>query len=175
MLELLDDRRKRVTPGIAANPNVPLALHARYRRDEILAAFGDNNPSAMRQGVKYVPGERADILLVTLNKSVRHFTPSTMYRDQALAPGLFQWESQSTTSVKSSQGQRYLHHRQRGSTVHLFIREAKDSDGFGAAPFLYAGPATYRSHQGDRPIEIQWELEHELPADVFQAARAVAG
>jgi hypothetical protein len=31
------------------------------------------------------------------------------------------------------------------------------------------------SHQNDRPVEILWELERDLPADVFHAARAAAG
>jgi hypothetical protein len=57
--------------------------------------------------------------------------------------------------------------------VHLFFRETKDAEV--AAPYLYAGPASYVSHTGDRPMRILWKLHHELPADVFHAARVAAG
>ena len=60
--------------------------------------------------------------------------------------------------------------------VHLFVRETKEADGdLGAPPYLYAGPATYVSHTGDRPMRILWNLENELPADVFHSARVATG
>jgi hypothetical protein len=43
------------------------------------------------------------------------------------------------------------------------------------APSVHDGPATYVSHTGDRPMRIIWKLDHELPADVFHAARVTAG
>jgi superfamily II DNA or RNA helicase len=172
---VLDDRRPRVTYPLTDHADVPLEVHARYTRDEIAAAFGVMNPASFREGVRHVPAEHADLLLVTLNKTEEHFSPTTMYRDRAITPSLFQWESQSTTSLESPTGQRYLHHDREGTSVHLFIRESKDSLLGIAAPYLYAGPAHYRSHHNERPIEIHWELERDLPADVFHAARAVAG
>ncbi len=173
--DLLDDRRLRVTRPLAAHPDVPLAVHARYTRDEIAAAFGITNPASFREGVRYVRPERADLLLVTLNKTEEHFSPSTMYRDRAITPDLFQWESQSTTTLRSPTAQRYLNHDREGSSVHLFVRESKVSVLGVAEPYLYAGPAHYEGHRNERPIEITWRLETDLPADVFQAARAVAG
>jgi hypothetical protein len=123
-----------------------------------------------------VETERADLFFVTLTKTERHYSPTTMYQDRAITPELFQWESQSTTSAASPTGQRYVNHVDGGSTVHLFVRETKAADGdLGAPPYLYAGPMTYMSHQGDRPMRILWRLHHRLPADVFHAARAAAG
>jgi uncharacterized protein DUF3427 len=104
-----------------------------------------------------------------------HYSPTTMYQDRAITQQLFQWESQSTTSAASPTGQRYIHHAGRGSTVRLFVRESKESDGdLGAPPYLYAGPMKYVQHSGDRPMRIIWELEYPLPADVFHAARVAA-
>jgi len=99
-----------------------------------------------------------------------------MYQHRAVTPSLFQWESQSTTSEASPTGQRYLHHRDTGSSIHLFLRESKEGDGdMGAPPYLYAGSASYVSHEGDRPLRILWKLDHDLPADVFHAARVATG
>jgi hypothetical protein len=84
-------------------------------------------------------------------------------------------ESQSLTTEASPTGQRYINHARFGSTVHLFVRETKEADGdLGAPPYLYAGPMTYVSHTGERQMRILWRLAHELPADIFHAARVVS-
>jgi len=60
---------------------VPLEVHARYPATRSLLRFGEMNPGAFREGVRYVERERADLLLVTLNKTEENFSPTTMYRD----------------------------------------------------------------------------------------------
>src|SRR5699024_1410362 len=143
---------------------------------EALAAFGMPNPGSVREGVRWIADERADVLFVNLRKSEKHFSPTTMYEDLAISPELFQWESQNRTSAASPTGQRYIHHRDRGSTIHLFIRESKDEDGrLGAPPYLYAGTADYVSHAGERPMRILWRLHRPLPAETFRIARAAGG
>ena len=160
VVDLLQERIHRVTRPVNAEAWVPLQIHARYSRDEALAAFGVGNPGSVRQGVKWVEEERADVFFVTLRKTEKHDSPTTMYQDRAISPSLFQWESQSTTSTTSPTGQRYLHHQDLGTSVHLFIRESKESDGdLGAPPYLYAGPASYVRHSNDRPIQILWKLD----------------
>jgi hypothetical protein len=172
---LARDRRRLVTPLDPAGA-VPLHVHARYSRDEALAAFGVSNPGTVRQGVKWVDGERADVFFVTLRKTERHYSPTTMYQDRAISPSMFQWESQSLTTEASATGQRYINHVRLGSTVHLLVRETKEADGdLGAPPYLYAGPMTYVSHTGERPMRILWHLAHELPADIFHGARVAVG
>jgi superfamily II DNA or RNA helicase/HKD family nuclease len=173
--DVLESRMERVTFAADASGVNPLHVHARYSRNEIGAAFGIADPSNIREGVKWLPEENADIFFVTLTKTERHYSPTTMYQDRAITDTLFQWESQSTTSSTSGTGQRYIDHATRGSSVHLFVREVKDADGdLGVPPYLYAGPMTYVSHTGDRPMRIQWRLHYPLPADVFHAARVIA-
>lgn len=173
---LLKERIRRVPHPVDPVGRVPLHVHGRYSRDEALAAFGVINPNSVRQGVKFVEDERADLFFVTLRKTERHYSPTTMYQDRAITSALFQWESQSTTSQASPTGRRYINHRQLGTSVHLFVRESKEPDGdLGAPPYLYAGPASYVSHTGDRPMRIIWRLDHELPAELFLAARVAAG
>ncbi|MER5703841.1 DUF3427 domain-containing protein [Micromonospora sp. NPDC002296] len=168
--EVLRERIHRVTTRAGA-----LRVHARYSRNEACAAFGMSNPGSLREGVKWLPAERADLFFVTLVKSERHYSPTTMYADRAITDRLFQWESQSTTSSASTTGQRYVNHEKQGSTVHLFVRETRVPDrDLGAPAYLYAGPMAYREHTGDRPMRIVWELTHPLPADMYSAARTIA-
>ncbi|WP_433347796.1 DUF3427 domain-containing protein [Micromonospora sp. CA-111912] len=168
--EVLRERIHRVTTRAGV-----LRVHARYSRNEACAAFGMSNPGSLREGVKWLEAEQADLFFVTLVKSERHYSPTTMYADRAITERLFQWESQSTTSSVSTTGQRYINHGKQGSTVHLFVRETRVPDrDLGAPAYLYAGPMAYREHTGDRPMRIVWELAHPLPADTYTAARAIA-
>lgn len=154
---------------------VPLALHASYSREEILAALGwvseKRTPATMREGVARCEAVNADAFLITLKKSDTDYSPTTMYRDFALSPELFHWESQSTTSSASPTGQRYIHHRERGSHILLFVRE-KNTNALGASPYVFLGPADYVSHEGDRPMAIAWRLRHAMPTEVYVGARA---
>jgi len=123
------------------------------------------------QGVAYSKALNVDILFVSLRKSEADYSPTTMYRDYPISPKLFHWESQSTTSLVSDTGQRYLN---GFSTVLLFARE-DHQDEFGTAPYLFLGPVSHVSHQGERPIAITWQLEHPMPTDFFNSATVAAG
>jgi hypothetical protein len=169
--DVLYERIHRITPEVPEVAHLPLHLHARYSKDELLSAFGVEKPRSWVQGIRWVEQERADLFMVTINKTVKGYKPSTMYNDRAITPKLFQWESQSETREASRDGQRYIRHAVQGSSVHLFIRETKT----GAPPYLYAGPMTYRSHEGERPMRILWDLAYPLPADVFHYARVTTG
>ncbi len=176
VIDVLHARIHRVTRPLSVATSIPLSVHARYRRDEACAAFGITNPGAVREGVRWVKDENADIFFVTLVKTEKHYSPTTMYADRAVSPTHFQWESQNSTRANSPTGQRYIHHAARGSTVHLFLRETKETNGdLGAPPYLYVGTMRYLSHTGERPMRIQWHLDHPLPADVYHAARVAAG
>lgn len=169
-----DGARHVTTPLLGALADGPLRVHARYQREEVLAALGyasfERRPNSFREGVLYEPSLNLDAFFVTLQKSEADYSPTTLYRDYPISPTLLHWESQSTTSTASKTGQRYLTGQ---STVLLFVRQQK-TDEFGTAPYLFLGPAKYMSHEGERPIAITWKLEHAMPTDFFTAASVVA-
>ena len=143
----------------------PLDLYCTYTRDQILVAMDFMNPATIREGVKWLPEKDLDVLFVTLNKSDKDYSPTTMYNDYSINEELFHWQSQSTTSENSPTGQRYIHHRALGSRVLLFVREYKtDRITGGAAAYTYLGTANYVSHQGSRPMNIIWRLDKPIPA-----------
>jgi hypothetical protein len=126
----------------------------------------------MREGVAWCPAVNADAFLITLKKSDTDYSPTTMYRDFALSPELFHWESQSTTSAASPTGQRYINHHSAGSQILLFVRETKKSALGDGAPYVFLGPADYVSHERERPMAITWRLRRPMPAEVYLGARA---
>ena len=150
----------------------PLDLHCEYSRDVIMAALGyfnENKKPAFREGVKYFADKSLDIFFITLNKSDKDFSPSTLYEDYAINESLFHWQSQSTTSVESTTGNRYINHKALNSKIALFVRESKEKDGI-TSPFTYLGLCEYVSHSGNKPISFVWKLEKELPAKMINKA-----
>lgn len=65
----------------------PLDLHCNYSVDQIMAAFGYFNETkkpSFREGAKYFKEMKVDAFFITLNKSEKDFSPSTMYEDYAI-------------------------------------------------------------------------------------------
>ena len=144
--------------------NCPLDLHCTYSRDQLLTALGYQKPSNIREGVKWLEDKKLDAFMITLNKSDKDYSPTTMYNDYSINETLFHWQSQSTTSAASPTGQRYIHHVQMGTRILLFVREFK-TDTFGNTEvYTFLGPATYVKHEGSRPMNITWRLEYPIPA-----------
>ncbi len=176
LLKVLGDVDGRVThlhEPLSKRPAVPLQVHAKYTRLEILAAFGVGSGAkvgAWQTGVRWVEEAEADLFAFTLDKTEGHFSPTTRYRDYAISRDLIHWESQSTTRADGKTGLRYQAHLARGSEVFLFAR-LKQSD----RAFWFLGPATYVEHSGERPMAIVWRLQHPLPGDLYASfAAAVA-
>lgn len=169
LMEVLSDQIEHVPIALATHPDVPMCIHARYTRREILAAFGDGSTLAIpewREGTRWLPGSDVDLLAITIDKSSGHFSPTTRYRDYAISADLLHWESQSTTRAGSETGRRYQQHASRGSTILPFARMATGD------AFWLLGPACYRSHEGERPMAIVWRLEVPLPGDLSSAFAA---
>jgi superfamily II DNA or RNA helicase/HKD family nuclease len=157
--------------------DVPLHIHERYTRDEILAALGTSSPESpreWREGVRRIEPLRLDLFAVTIEKVATRFSPTTMYRDRPISPTLFQWESQSTTSLESPTGRRYIGHKESGDRIWLFCRETDQSARHETIAFMFLGPVHHVSHRGSKPIEILWRLEHPIPAEFYVRTRAVS-
>lgn len=143
----------------------PLDLHCTYSRDQLLVALDFMKPSTVREGVKFLPDKKIDVFFVTLNKSDKDYSPTTMYHDYSINDVLFHWQSQSTTSETSKTALRYRKHREDDHKILLFIREFKeDKLSKTASPYTFLGTANYISHQGSRPMNITWRLEQPIPS-----------
>jgi hypothetical protein len=173
LFAVLDDQVDHIHERLPGRPDVPLLVHARYTRLEILSAFGHGTGtrvSSWQSGVMWLPDEQADLFAVTFDKTGSGFSPTTRYRDYAISPELFHWESQAATRAESPTGRRYQHHERQGSEVLIFARmDVNDR------AFWCLGPAMYVEHDGERPMAITWRLRYPLPGDLFtQFAAAVA-
>jgi hypothetical protein len=180
LLDLLEDQSRHLTfqlGGSGALDRVPLSVHASYSLDEILTAFGEmtlEHPHRIREGAARNEETNSDLFFVTLEKTEERYSPTTMYKDYAISPELFHWESQSVTTQASKTGQRYIHHRERGTNILLFVRRTGKA-GNRTAPYMFLGPVDYVSHEKERPIAFVWRLRRPMPADFFKEAKVAAG
>jgi hypothetical protein len=174
LFDLLEDRADHLTYPFEA---APLSVHARHSLVEILSAFGRVTPGAFyqhREGTYRDQMTKSDLFFVTLKKSEKEYSKSTLYKDYAISPTLFHWESQSTTTQESPTGQRYIRHRELGGRILLFVRAQKKQDGL-TVPYTFLGPVDYLSHKQERPIQFVWQLQRPMPADFFRQAKVAAG
>jgi len=173
LIDVLSTRVDHVQKSLDTHPDVPLQVHARYTRIEILAAFGVGEYAKVapwQTGVYWAKDAAADLLAFTLDKTSGQFSPTTRYRDYAVSRDLIHWESQSSTRADSDTGRRYQQHAAMGTSIMLFARLRSDD-----RAFWFLGPATYVKHESELPMAVTWRLEHSLPGDLFaQFAAAVA-
>ena len=107
LLDVLATRIDHVQHPLATHPDVPLAVHARYSRIEILAAFGIGEGAKVapwQTGVYWAQEAKADLFAFTLDKTSGQFSPTTRYQDYAISRDLIHWESQSATRAESETG-----------------------------------------------------------------------
>jgi len=161
-------------PGISNNT---IKVHARYTREQILVGFGASTfdkKSPSREGVLNVIDQNIELLFVTLNKCEKQFSPTTMYHDYAISQELFHWQSQNSARPEKGKGLSYINHQKSGKKVILFVREkAKDENGR-TMGFVNFGLVNYVKHEGSQPMNITWQLEHPMPANLWHEAAKLA-
>ena len=112
--------------------------------------------------------EKLEILFVTLDKS-EGFQERVQYKDYAISPELFHWQTQNRVGPNNNSGRRYTESETNGWKFQLFVREDRD------ASYCALGPVPLVSHEGDRPISITWRLEQPLTAELFRKFSVLRG
>jgi superfamily II DNA or RNA helicase len=177
LLELLVDRIDFLEREINLPYTQPLRLHSRYTRDQILAAFGFSSfekKSSIREGVAYSKKYNTELLFITLNKSEKNFSPTTLYDDFAISDKVFHWQSQNAVTPVSERGQSYIDHIKRNKRILLFVRE-KNEDQFGnKISFVFLGEGNIQDYYGSRPMNIKWELNEPMPPYLWKDSAKMA-
>ena len=163
------------TPSLFEGEGIPLRTHAYYSREELFAGLAGQEenfkvPGGVVSGVVPFVPSNTTALLVTLEKSEKHFSPATMYKDYAISASEFAWDSQSATTPESPMGQLFQHHEEQGRRIVLFARQAREN-ALGSSPYMCLGTVKYLSHEGSKPMHIRWSLDSPMPAAMFQIAK----
>ena len=124
LLEVLAARVDHVQQALVRHPDVPLLVHARYTRLEILAAFGIGEHAKVAPVAdRRLLGEGRPALICSPSPWTRQLGSSRRRPATATTPisrDLIHWESQSSTRADSETGRRYQQHEALGSSIMLF-------------------------------------------------------
>jgi hypothetical protein len=99
--------------------------------------------------------------------------PGISYRDYAIRPTRFHWQTQNAASPETAAGRRYLESADNGWTFQLFVRARKGDAYRACGPVYLADPAEDVS--GSRPMNLEWTLRVPLPAELFGAFSVLRG
>lgn len=133
-----------------------LLVGQEFIREDIPPLFDEEfNPGNWQAGHVVLKEKNVQVLLVTLNKQGKN--SEHQYHDYFIDDKHFHWQSQNSTSPNNKRGKEIIGHERIGSSVYLFIRESK-LRGKTAAPFKFYGEVRYVSHEGEKPMNITWEL-----------------
>lgn len=164
---------KHEQPAMFGLPDVPLRLHARYAREQILVAFGATTferQSPAREGVFVIKDQNIELMFVTLDKNEKQFTPTTMYHDYAINESLFHWQSQNSARPDKGRGLGYIQHQKMGRRLFLFVREQTKDEYGRTMGFVNYGEVQYVSYTGSQPMSITWQLKKPMPNFMWQQA-----
>ncbi len=156
---------------------MPLKVHSRYNRSEILVATGlhqFNKASSNREGVAANKSLNIESLFVTLKKSEKEYSPSTLYDDYAINESLFHWQSQNATTPESAKGLSYINHDKQDKKILLFVREQNDDEFGFTMPYVFLGEANYIKSTGSKPMNIEWRLHEPMPAYIWKESGKLA-
>ena len=142
------------------NENI-LISYKEYKRVELQILLDSKVPKgSWRAG--YANTDKDICLFATIDKT-HIFQENLKYDNSLFADDIIQWISQPKTSHNSNVGQMFIHHKEKGFKVHIFIRKYAFMNGNKTNPFIYLGNAKYYSSQGDKPMKILWKLDKKIP------------
>ncbi|NRR05927.1 DUF3427 domain-containing protein [Brevibacillus sp. RS1.1] len=144
--------------------NHQVQLYQNYTRNELMYLFqSPAKEGSWREGISKVNNHY--LYFVTLDKD-EDTEEHLNYHDYFIDQNHFHWQSANQTSHASERGKDYMHHRERGIHIHLFVRKFESMHGK-TLPFMYVGELEYVKSHGDNPMNITWKLEQQLPYDIF--------
>ena len=166
VLEILIDRVDFKEIDIQLPYKQPLKVHARYTRDQILAAFGLSSlerKSPSREGVAENTDLNTELLFINLIKSEENFSPTTMYDDYAISETLFHWQSQNSSRPDIGKGLSYIKHQEKNKKILLFVREKANDEKGNTMGYVFIGEGIFKENEGEKPMNIKWELSEPMP------------
>jgi len=177
VLELVLDRIDIAEYPMMLGEPIAINLHARYSREQILSAFGENRfdkKSSSREGLVDFKERNIELFFVTLQKTDKKFSPTTLYHDYAISETLFHWQSQNSATPEKGRGLSYVEQSKNKKKFILFVREQSNDEYGRTMGFVNLGPVIFESYSGSKPMSIIWRLENPMPAWMWKDAAKLA-
>ena len=150
-----------------------IELYGCYSADEIHLLLEDKPSMWQVLGTQYNKYKKFAMVFVTLNKSDKEYSPSTLYEDYAISQSQFHWQSMNKTQEQSEEGQRIINQKENGWKYVLFVRDSK-TDEFGNTNGYYClGMMDFNSSHGECPMNVVWDMHEPIPGFILESAKSV--
>ncbi len=177
VLEILIDKIDFIESNILLPFSLPLKIHSRYTREQILAAFRLSTfeqKSSNREGVAFIESLKTELLFIDLIKSEKDFSPSTLYNDYAISEKLFHWQTQNSARPDRGKGFSYIKQRELNKIILLFVRERNEDEFKNTMSYVFLGEARFIDYTGTKPMNITWELKEPMPPYLWKYSAKLA-
>jgi len=171
VLAILIQRVNFIEKEIDLGYALPLRIHSRYNRDEILAALRMHQfdkKSSNREGIALKKDLNTEALFVTLKKSDKEYSPTTQYKDYALSEYLFHWQTQNSASPDTDSGKAYINQNLIGRRILIFVREQNKDEYGNTLSYVFLGEADFVKTNGAKPMNVEWRLQEAMPAYIWK-------
>lgn len=163
----------KTTQWIQIDDEAEIELYGCYSADEIHLLLEDKLGRWQVLGTQYNMERKFAMVFVTLNKSDKQYSPSTLYEDYAISQQLFHWQSMNKVRVDSSEGQRIVHQATNGWKFILFVRDAKTDEYNNTNAYYCLGLMDFKSSHGECPMNVVWQMHQDIPGFILESAKAV--
>lgn len=161
------------TQWLKVDEDIEIELYGCYSADEIHLLLEDKLQRGNPLGTKYNHDHKFAMVFVTLNKSDKDYSPSTLYEDYAISQMQFHWQSRNSTKIESVEGQRILCQPTNGWKYILFVRDSK-TDEYGFTNGYYClGFMDFNSSHGECPMNVIWDMQSPIPGFILETAKAI--
>jgi superfamily II DNA or RNA helicase len=177
VISILINKVDFIEKEIELDYEMPLRMHSRYNRDEILAALQFHQfdkKSSNREGVALNKELNTEALFVSLKKSEKEYSPTTLYDDYAISESLFHWQSQNRASPDNASGQAYITQRILGRNILIFVREQNEDEFGNTMSYVFLGKADFMKTNGEKPMNVEWKLQEPMPAYIWKESGKLA-
>lgn len=136
-------------------------LYEKYTKADtlILSNLFERSPTSLREGVFKIGNNY--YIYITLYKDENEVKESQMYDDKFKRRDILQWESQSTTSLRSPTGQNLINIGRNKYRLHVFVRKYKKDS------YYYLGKAIVIKYENEKPIKFELKLLYPVPLELY--------
>ncbi len=150
-----------------------IELYGCYSADEIHLLLENKLGRWQVLGTQYNKQRKFAMVFVTLNKSDKEYSPSTLYEDYAISADQFHWQSMNKVRQASEDGQRITQQRTNGWKYLLFVRDSKQDEYGNTNAYYCLGFMDYVSSHGECPMNVVWQMHNSIPGFILESAKAI--
>lgn len=163
----------KTTKWIQIDDEAEIELYGCYSADEIHLLLENKLGRWQVLGTQYNMERKFAMVFVTLNKSDKQYSPTTLYEDYAISEDLFHWQSMNKVRIESNEGQRIINQRNNGWKFILFVRDTKTDEYNNTNAYYCLGLMDFKSSHGECPINVTWHLHDNIPGFILESAKAI--